>query len=198
MGRFRFSVAARADLRDIASHTLEAWGPAQARRYLDQLQACCERVAENPVLARPCDGVRPGYFRVTEGRHTLFFRRDPGGVLIVRILHDRMEPAHPATSEAPHTPAAMIKTVSFGARARSCREEALSLPSQKRSWSVARRRSAKPAMGAQVDRSTHAVATRHHCAGGDATDPSAPSVASASRCASATARDATPRSLARS
>jgi len=90
---FRFSIAARADLRDITAHTVNAWGKAQAERYLAQLQACCERIAEAPVLARSCDGVRPGYLRVSEGRHTLFFKRDAGGVLIVRILHDRMDPA---------------------------------------------------------------------------------------------------------
>jgi toxin ParE1/3/4 len=75
MTGFRFSVAARADLLDIAAHTLETWGAAQASRYLDQLQACCQAVTESPVRARPCDDVRPGYFRITEGRHVLFFAR---------------------------------------------------------------------------------------------------------------------------
>ena len=94
MAAFRFSVAARADLLAIAANTLEKWGAEQADRYLDRLQVCCQLVAAHPVLARPCDDIRPGYFRFTEGRHVLYFKRDEqGDVLIVRILHDRMEAA---------------------------------------------------------------------------------------------------------
>jgi toxin ParE1/3/4 len=68
MAAFRFSVAACGDLLAIAAHTLENWGAEQADPYLDRLQACCQLVATHPVLARPCDDVRPGYFRFTEAR----------------------------------------------------------------------------------------------------------------------------------
>lgn len=50
------------------------------------------KCAANQGIARACDHVRPGDFRIEEGRHVLFFKIDPEAVLIVRVLHERMDP----------------------------------------------------------------------------------------------------------
>jgi plasmid stabilization system protein ParE len=47
---FRFSRRAEADLLEIARYTLHRWGEAQVIRYLDDLEACCRKLAENPTL----------------------------------------------------------------------------------------------------------------------------------------------------
>lgn len=92
MSGYRLSRRADADLIDIAAYTFDTWGDAKAIAYVDQLEAACARVAENPGLARRCDHIRPGYSRLEEGRHVLFLKHDPDGVLIVRILHASMDP----------------------------------------------------------------------------------------------------------
>ncbi len=92
MAGFRFSRRAEADLLSIADYTLRTWGSAQADRYLGDLEACCQMLADNAALGRLCDEVRPGLRRLGHGRHVVFYRQEPGGVLVCRILHQRMLP----------------------------------------------------------------------------------------------------------
>jgi len=88
----RFSRSAEADLLSIGDYTLRTWGEDQAFRYLDALEASCQMLAENPALGRACDNIRPGLRRMEHGRHVLFYRQVAGGILISRILHQRMLP----------------------------------------------------------------------------------------------------------
>jgi len=93
---FRFSRRAAADLLSIGTYTLRTWGMDQAIRYIDDLEACCQILADNPALGRPCDEVRPGLRRKEHGRHVVFFRADTGSILISRILHQSMLPERQA------------------------------------------------------------------------------------------------------
>jgi len=88
----RFSRRAEADLLSIVDYTLRTWGEAQANRYIDELEACCQMLADNPALGRADDDVRPGLRRMECGRHVVFYRREGEGVLVSRILHQRMLP----------------------------------------------------------------------------------------------------------
>lgn len=92
MARFRLSRRAEDDLLSIAAYTLETWGEDQAIRYLAQIEACCRTLAENPRFGRKCDEVRTGLRRAECGLHVLFYREDAGGILVSRILHQRMLP----------------------------------------------------------------------------------------------------------
>lgn len=92
MSRFRLTVQAEADLLDIADYTLRTWGEQQCARYLDQLEHCCQRLADHAIFGRPCDHVRPGLRRQEQGKHVIFYRRDGEGILVLRILHERMLP----------------------------------------------------------------------------------------------------------
>jgi toxin ParE1/3/4 len=92
----RFSRRADADLLGIAAHTLRAWGENQAILYVDDLEACCQMLADNPALGRACDDVRPGLRRMERGRHVVFYREDAGRILVSRILHRRMLPERQA------------------------------------------------------------------------------------------------------
>ena len=93
---FRLSPLAEADLLSIATYTLRTWGEAQTIRYLDELEACCQQLADNPASGRSCDDIRPGLHRKEQGKHVVFFRRESRGILVSRILHERMLPErHP-------------------------------------------------------------------------------------------------------
>ena len=92
MSRLRYTARAESDLDSIAAHTVEQWGMEQALRYLSELEVCCRRLAEDPTSGR-VHRPRPRYWRIEQGRHVVFFRREKNGdVLVVRILHDRMLP----------------------------------------------------------------------------------------------------------
>jgi len=77
---------------DIGVYTLRTWGPDQALRYLADLEGTCQTLANNPGCGRLCEHIRPGLRRLEQGRHVIFYRKDAQGILISRILHDRMLP----------------------------------------------------------------------------------------------------------
>jgi toxin ParE1/3/4 len=93
---FRFSRRAEADLLSIAEYTLRTWGKDQTALYLNELEDCCKRLADNPALGRPCGEIRSGLRRLEHGKHVVFYRQERGGILVSRILHERMLPErHP-------------------------------------------------------------------------------------------------------
>ena len=96
MATFRFSRRAEAALLGIAEYTLRTWGKDQTALYLNELEACCRRLADSPALGRACDEIRPGLHRLEHGKHVVFFRQERGGILVSRILHEGMLPErHP-------------------------------------------------------------------------------------------------------
>ena len=88
----RFSRLAESDLLSIGSYTLRTWGESQSKRYLDELEAACQQLAGDTALGRACDDVRPGLRRHEQGKHVIFFRHHGAGILVSRVLHERMLP----------------------------------------------------------------------------------------------------------
>ena len=87
---------------DIASYTQENWGHTQMMKYLDALEQCLLRLAENPKLGRPCEGVRPDLRRFEKAQHVVFFRQKEYGIRVLRILHHSMNAArHEFEDESP-------------------------------------------------------------------------------------------------
>jgi toxin ParE1/3/4 len=92
MATFCFTRRAASDLDSIGDHTLRTWGPAQASRYLGEMEICCQSLANNPSLGRLCEYIRPGLHRFEHGMHVVFYREAHGGILISRVLHQSMLP----------------------------------------------------------------------------------------------------------
>ena len=88
----------------IGDYTLRTWGAAHAARYIGELEDCCQRLADNPALGRLCDDVRPGLLRLEHGKHVVFYRQERGGVLVSRILHQRMLPDRHAIDDQDNQP----------------------------------------------------------------------------------------------
>jgi toxin ParE1/3/4 len=101
---FRFSRRAESDLLDIGDYTLRTWGEHQAVRYLGELEDCCRMLSENPALGRLCDDVRPGLRRLEHGKHVVFYRQEPDGILVSRILHQSMLPDRHDTDDQSEEP----------------------------------------------------------------------------------------------
>jgi toxin ParE1/3/4 len=99
VAQFHFSGRAEADLLNIAAYTLETWGVKQVIRYIDDLETTCRRLAANAALGRRCDEVRPGLRRMERGRHVVFYREEGEGILVSRILHQRMLPERHAIDD---------------------------------------------------------------------------------------------------
>ncbi|WP_407935399.1 type II toxin-antitoxin system RelE/ParE family toxin [Alkalimonas cellulosilytica] len=72
---------------------MEQWGSAQAITYIDEFEKIAKLLAENPESGteRPefFDGLRSFPFN----SHSLYFIKQADGITIIRILHQRMDPA---------------------------------------------------------------------------------------------------------
>ncbi len=95
MPKHTVSRPAQADLRGIARYTHDRWGVGQAVRYLQSLEACFQILAQSPGMGRPCDEVSPCLHRHEHGKHVVFYRLKPGGIRVVRVLHQQMLPIKP-------------------------------------------------------------------------------------------------------
>ena len=95
MGNYRLSRRAASDLEEIADYTIERFGIQQARTYRDELKSCFDELADSPGLGRPAEQLARGLQRFEHKSHVVFYLREADDLLIVRILHSRMDvPRH--------------------------------------------------------------------------------------------------------
>ena len=87
---YRLRATARQDLLEIWRHTQARWGERQADDYLDQLTRAFLLLARNPELGVACDGIRGQYRKKPAGRHVVYYRIEDGGIIVARVLHERM------------------------------------------------------------------------------------------------------------
>ena len=90
MSRFSLSGLAEQDLREIWRYTAKTWGEAQADLYTDDLSAAFHDLASGLKSGRPYHG-RAGYFSHLMGRHVIFFKEQNESIIVMRILHQRMD-----------------------------------------------------------------------------------------------------------
>lgn len=95
MAEFRLTPAALGDLESIWRYTEQQWGVAQAAHYIDLLNDAFEAIAQSPRAAPSCKHIRPGYRRHGVERHAVYYRLEGDMVIVVRVLHERMDaPRH--------------------------------------------------------------------------------------------------------
>ena len=86
MARLTITESARADLREIRDYIAKD-NPAAARRVMERLRAQARKLAATPGIGRSRQDLRPDLFSFPAGRHVLFYRPQPGGIVLVRVLH---------------------------------------------------------------------------------------------------------------
>ena len=84
---------ARADIKSI-----DTWGSAQGQLYVRELDRAMQHLAEKPGLGRSCPDIAPGLRVHSSGKHLVFYLRTDKAIDVIRILHQRMDPARPSTS----------------------------------------------------------------------------------------------------
>jgi toxin ParE1/3/4 len=91
MRGFVLAVKAKADLKEIGRYTQTQWGREQRFKYIGQLYACFEELAEKPTKGKDYSYVREGYFGQAVGSHLVFYRQTRTRIEIIRILHQSMD-----------------------------------------------------------------------------------------------------------
>ena len=91
MAKYRFTQRAELDLEAIAEYTIERFGAEKARAYLADFKLCFDRLVENPEIGRRVEHLGAGLRRFEQGSHIVFYQVADDGILIVRVLHYRMD-----------------------------------------------------------------------------------------------------------
>lgn len=91
MASYEFSVLAEEDLNGIYVYTYKRFGPEQADSYNELLIRCVERIAETPAIGRTTENITANYLRYNCQSHAIFYEVLDDGVLIIRVLHQRMD-----------------------------------------------------------------------------------------------------------
>ena len=92
MASYELSEFADRDLTEIYVYSYRRFGESRADAYLLALHDCFALLADQPTMGRSIDYLRTGYFRFEHARHTVFYVRADGGIKIMRVLHERMDP----------------------------------------------------------------------------------------------------------
>lgn len=83
---------AREDIKEIGRYTQRIWGVAQRDLYLRGLAGLFERLQAGVISGRARPEIRQGLLCYPYNRHLVFFRREAhGGVIVLRVLHERMD-----------------------------------------------------------------------------------------------------------
>jgi toxin ParE1/3/4 len=101
--RLELTEIARADLKSIRRYSTRTWGQDRTSRYMGAIRDTMKALVRATVATRNRDDLRPGLQMATSGRHCIFFEADQSRVLVVRVLHDRMDyRCHLETNEPPN------------------------------------------------------------------------------------------------
>jgi toxin ParE1/3/4 len=84
--RYKLSGATDANLSDIYAFTFTEFGERQADAYFEPLEECLTRLAGNPQLGREIGFVRENYRLFVHQRHSIYYRPEKSGILVVRVL----------------------------------------------------------------------------------------------------------------
>lgn len=88
-----YTPRAQQDMEEIWDYTVARWGVAQADSYIRIVVTACERIAEGSTGGQPAEDIRAGYWRQIVASHVVFYREQAERIVVVRILHQRMDVA---------------------------------------------------------------------------------------------------------
>ncbi len=91
--RVRLTPRAQRDYDDILLYTEATWGPEQADRYEAALDRGLARLGTNARIGVARDDLHPGLRVHPVERHLLYYRIRNDTVEVIRILHERVDPA---------------------------------------------------------------------------------------------------------
>lgn len=93
MTEYALSKTAEKDLRKIAEYTIKQFGIEQARAYKNSLVASFELLARHPDVGRDFSVLGKGWRRYLHQDHCIYYKQVSSGILVLRLIHSRQDPA---------------------------------------------------------------------------------------------------------
>ncbi len=84
--KYRLLPKAAADFFDIHAYSAENFGDEQAERYTNGLLDAFTVITDHSHIGRSVSHIRAGYFCYEYKRHSIFYRLEEHGVIIIRVL----------------------------------------------------------------------------------------------------------------
>ena len=92
---YSLSNKANEDLDSILDYSIINFGVDVMIDYHNSLENCFEILANNPNLGTEVEHIRPEYLCFQHRSHSIFYKKEKNGILIVRLLHKNMNaPQH--------------------------------------------------------------------------------------------------------
>ena len=92
MAQYTLTNKAVEDLNSIWNYTFDKWSEGQADHYYQMLLNAFRNKARDPSIGKKYIEIDSNIYGFKANRHTVFYqRRNVHSVLILRILHERMD-----------------------------------------------------------------------------------------------------------
>ena len=88
---YKLSCKADNDLKNIYKYTCQKYGEKQADKYINALEKKFGKLAKNPLLCRKREEYNPPVRIHRHKKHLVVYIREGKSILIVRVLHEKME-----------------------------------------------------------------------------------------------------------
>lgn len=91
--KLRYTPRAQADITEIIEYSFLRWGEHQADMYQAAIRRTVSILADEPEIGRVRHELSPGLKSHPVGSHVIYYLAFHDELLIIRILHDRRDPA---------------------------------------------------------------------------------------------------------
>lgn len=89
--RWLLSEHAAQDLREIAKHSQRQWGDTRTTAYMHAIRGRIDWALTHAGLWQERSDLRAGFWSLASGKHLLFFTVSKDQLVVLRILHKRMD-----------------------------------------------------------------------------------------------------------
>ncbi len=90
--KYQLTEEAATDVEEILRYSENRFGITQTEHYFEALKRCIELLADNPNIGHSAEDILPEYLRFPYESHIIFYKKLSTSILVVRILHERMDP----------------------------------------------------------------------------------------------------------
>ncbi|MDL4454923.1 type II toxin-antitoxin system RelE/ParE family toxin [Klebsiella michiganensis] len=90
---YKLTKLAVEDFSSIYDYTFQRFGERQADAYAESLESFLNSVADMPSLGRYYPTL-PDVMRIEFQKHSIFYKKEHTGILVIRILHQQMNHMH--------------------------------------------------------------------------------------------------------
>lgn len=90
--KYQLTEEADKDVEEILAYSVKNFGVNQTQHYFASLKERIKLLADNPSMGHSAEDILPEYLRFPHESHIIFYKNLSSSILVVRILHERMDP----------------------------------------------------------------------------------------------------------